>query len=135
MIMKQLQQAMDYKKAMITHFADLKEQLHNGEITNEAIANKSGRLIIHTPSAMLEGKVNLFDTEEQLERSFFEFGLDEFGKELEQLSPEMHGFNITAPIHMKDVTIRPLSNPNECTNMNEMVVFSNQIVGMSISME
>ncbi|UFT98403.1 hypothetical protein KO561_14505 [Radiobacillus kanasensis] len=128
----ELNKAMDYKKAMITHLFDLKKQLDLGENPIQDIVNQVGKLVIHTHSATIEGDINLFDSEED-EKTFIDFGLDDFGKEMKGLPSEFIASNITGPIHIKDAIIKPLSNPEKIQKVSEMLVFSDQIVGVSIS--
>jgi hypothetical protein len=44
----------------------------------------------------------------------------------------MEAVNLTGPLHLKKVTISPLTNPTEKRMLNEMVLFTDQILGLSI---
>ncbi|MEI5906329.1 hypothetical protein WAK64_04585 [Bacillus spongiae] len=130
--LKNINKAMDYKKAMVTHLADLKKQFDRGEITEEEIINKEGNIVILTHTNLLEGTINLFETEEK-RKTFLEFGLDDFSDELNKIPSDMMAFHVTGPIHLKDVTIRSFSNLDSSIKMSEMIIFSDQVVGVSIS--
>ncbi len=129
--LENLNLAMDYKKAIVTHLADLKKQLDEGHLSEKEISNRIGKLHIHTHTSMIEGEVNFFDGDERI-RSFFEYGLDQFEEELIGLTPDMLASNVTGPIHIKKVRLRSLANPATVVEMDEMIVFSDQIVGLSI---
>ncbi|MCA1010590.1 hypothetical protein [Halobacillus halophilus] len=132
--LKNFKQALDYKKAMTTHLADLKDQHAKGLITEDRITNAEGKLFLHTQTAMIEGSINLFQAEET-NRTFMEYGLAQFDEEMGELSGELDAYNVSAPIHLKDVTIQPLANPEVKTSMSEMMVYSDQVVGLSISFD
>ncbi|MFQ3544203.1 hypothetical protein Q7A53_08950 [Halobacillus rhizosphaerae] len=131
---KNLNNALDYKKAMTTHLADLKDKLSNGEIAEDDIKNKEGKLLIHTHTSIIEGSINLFQSDEH-KQTFIEYGLAQFEEELAELSDDMNAFNVSAPIHIKNAIIKPFSNPEVKTKMSEMIVYSDQVVGISISLE
>ncbi|PFA67110.1 hypothetical protein CN378_12095 [Bacillus sp. AFS015802] len=123
--------AMDYKKAIITHLADLNQQFEEGLIPKEVLSKKMGTIHILTQTAMIEGQVNFFDSDEK-RNTFLEYGLDLFAEELNKLSPDMMASNVTGPIHIKNVRLRSLGNPDTIIEMDEMIVFSDQVVGVSI---
>ncbi|MDT9027415.1 hypothetical protein [Rossellomorea yichunensis] len=129
--LENINKAMDYKKAIITHLADQKQQFEEGLIPEEVISNKQGRIQILTQTAMIEGEVNFFDGDEEM-KTFFEYGLDRFGEELQELSPDMMVTNATGPIHIKNARFKSISAPDSIIEMDEMIVFSDQVVGMAI---
>ncbi|MCA1058850.1 hypothetical protein LCL96_07885 [Rossellomorea aquimaris] len=131
MKLETIQNAMDYKKAVITHLFDLKQQIEKGEDSDGVISSPKCTIQVLTQSAMIEGEINLFENEEQ-KKTFMEYGLGRFEEELNELPPELVASNVTAPIHMKDVRLKSLSAPESITEMDEMIVFSDQIVGMAI---
>ncbi len=129
---KDMNKAMDYKKAIITHLVDLKNQIEKGIINDLDILNRDFDLIIHTHNSIIKGTVNLFESEEE-KRTFLDYGLNELGKELEELPGDMTAFNVTGPIHIKGVKITTLSNPERETLVDEMIVFSDQVLGISVT--
>ncbi|WRP04539.1 hypothetical protein U9J35_11475 [Rossellomorea aquimaris] len=131
LMLENMNKAMDYKKAIVTHLADLKQQFDEGLITDEVTSNKQGRIQILTQAAMIEGVVNFFDSDEEM-KTFLEYGLDRFGEELLELSSDMMASNVTGPIHIKNVRLKSLANPDSIIEMDEMIVFSDHVVGLSI---
>ncbi|WP_226673742.1 hypothetical protein [Rossellomorea aquimaris] len=129
--LQHIHKSMDYKKALITHLVDQKQQLDEGLIPEESIVLKQCSLQILTQTALIEGEVNLFDGDEEMQ-TFLEYGLDRFGEELLELPPEMRAANVTAPIHIKNVRFRSLAAPESIMEMHEMIVFSDQVVGLTI---
>ncbi|WP_201715826.1 hypothetical protein [Rossellomorea arthrocnemi] len=129
--LENINKAMDYKKAIITHLADLKQQFEEGVIAEPEITNKRGRIQVLTQTNMIEGEINFLDVEEE-EKTFLEFGLERFGEELKELAPDMMASNVTGPIHIKNVRLKSFANPDSIIMMDEMIVFSDQVVGLSI---
>lgn len=126
--LKDLNLAMDHKKALTTHMVELKKKLDNGELTEQEVLNKRGKLVIFTQSTMIEGQVNLFDQESK-KPTFFEYGLEDLEGGLDDLPPEMTAFNVSGPIHIKHAIIKSLTN-GETTMLDEMILFSDQIMGL-----
>ncbi|MGE6752819.1 hypothetical protein ACQKFO_05195 [Rossellomorea sp. NPDC071047] len=129
--LENINKAMDYKKAIITHLADQKQQFDEGLIHEEVISNKQGMIQILTQTAMIEGEMNFFDGGEKM-KTFLEYGLDRFGEELQELSPDMMATNVTGPIHIKNVRFKSISARDSIIEMDEMIIFSDQVVGIAI---
>lgn len=127
---KELNDVFDYKKAITTTFDRVLRELVNDEGKNIRSIKPDSKLLIITQNAYIEGEINHFD--EEAETYFFSEALNELGKRLNELPQRMEAVNLTGPLHLKEVIISPLTNPAEKRNLNEMVLFTDQILGLTI---
>lgn len=128
---KELNDVFDYKKAITTTFDSVLRELVNDEGKNIRTIKPDSKLLIITQNAYIEGEINHFDQEEA-ETYFFSEALNELVKRLNELPDRMEAANLTGPLHLKEVTISPLTNPAEKRKLNEMVLFTDQILGLTI---
>ncbi|MFC0237097.1 hypothetical protein [Fictibacillus phosphorivorans] len=130
---KELNHVFDYKKAITTTFDDVLHKFTKDYDGSIKTIGPDSQLLIITQNAYIQGKINHFThEEEENNKYFFSEGLTELGSRLESLPETMTALNVTAPLHLKDVTISPILNPDQQRQLDEMVLFTDQIVGLSI---
>ncbi|WNB91534.1 hypothetical protein [Bacillus sp. NEB1478] len=127
---KELNNVFDYKKAITTMMDDfLMELIIDGK--NERTLKPDSKLLIITQNAYIEGTINHFDKVDD-EGYFFSQGLKELEKRLSGLPEKLEAINLTGPLHLKEVTISPMTNPGENRKLSEMLLFTDQILGITI---
>jgi hypothetical protein len=128
---KELNNVFDYKKAITTKFDNVLKRFQQDENSNIKTIDSGTKLIIFTQNVLIEGEINHFNKEED-EKYLFAEGLKELGSSLAELPERMNAVNLTGPLHLIEVTISPLGNPEQKHKLKEMILFTDQILGLTI---
>lgn len=127
----------DFKSAHILAFGGVVDAFNKGEIASISLPKKVALMIV-THSAAITA--NILDTAPNTtdENGNLNFNSDEarklvinsVNKEVAALFSGVNG--ITAPINLKNVTIRSFSNPNEVIKLDFLCLYSDQVLGISL---
>lgn len=130
-----MESAYDHKKAILTVFQALIEEIREGAVEDAWIDPKK-RMKLLTQNAIIEATINIdFETdydEGTKNINIYKHGLSHLQQQLSNLPDDLEAINLSAPLHLQNAVLYPLSNPGIKHEIGEMFLFSDQIVGVTV---
>lgn len=137
-----LKSSIDFKKMTVMTFFDAIERMKKGEIEGVTIGSKTALRVI-TNFGLIEGKAVFLDASGKqsapVDTLYFALlqGADILMSDLEaDITPEnLRTINQTGRLLLKDVIITPFSSPQNKFSLERLLIFTDQIVGITFGVE
>lgn len=122
---KELEEAIDFKKLTIVELQIKIEELKEKY-------PKANKLVYVTQSALIEADFQMELAEHLEEEPILGRSLQEYEIRPEIDIKEKTIVNLSACIYLKDVKLIPFSSPNEPTYLEEIILFSDHLLGITM---